>query len=69
MTETRTSQITPPKGERLWVTYYDKNGEPAHIVTSKANNRDVYFLYKINGAKLIRLGESKNPLKLVGKYC
>lgn len=35
-----------PKGERVWVGYYNGNHELRFILTSK-DSRDLYFLYEL----------------------
>lgn len=47
----------PPKGEVCWVGYCDRDGNVRYVITSKLNNRDVYFLYANNGGKLERIGK------------
>lgn len=52
--------ISAPKGEISWVRYYDEAGVPQFLVTSN-KTRDRYFLYKINGEKLERIGKARFP--------
>ena len=54
--------VTPPKGEISWVGYYNTDGEPVCILTSKPA-RDYYFLYEVlPDGKLNKLGKAK-PLQ------
>ena len=57
-----------PSGETLWTTYYKKD-EPRYIVTSKAGNRDCYFLYPIvDGVRGKRIGKAHSPIELEETY-
>lgn len=57
-----------PRGERVWVGYYNAKQKLMFIITSKSDSRDWYFLYECIGKEFKRLGKSKNPLELVDKY-
>lgn len=59
--------IKTPKGEILWVTFYDSEGNARFFVTSKAI-RDVYYLYECTDDGYKKLGKLANPLELVQKY-
>lgn len=63
------SDLRIPKGERLWVSYYNKKGELLFSLTSKELNRDWYYLYKIEEGKQTKLGKAKTPAELEKKYC
>lgn len=52
--------ISAPKGEILWVQCCDEAGTPRYLITS-TKTRDHYFLYKINGEKLERIGKARSP--------
>lgn len=52
-----------PKGEILWMQYLGKDHQPKYIVTSKPL-RDMYFLYHVDGDKLVKKGKSKDPSEL-----
>ena len=57
-----------PKGERLWVSYFNGRGELAFILTSK-EARDFYFLYEVSeGHTLKKLGKSRSPTELERKF-
>lgn len=56
-----------PKGEIVWVRYYDENGILCHVITSKVT-RDYYFLYEVSGGSLKKLGKAKNPTDLENKF-
>ena len=60
--------VTPPKGEIAWVGYYNTNGEPVCILTSKPA-RDYYFLYEVlPDGRLNKLGKAKTPPELEKKF-
>lgn len=61
--------IQYPKGEIVWVGYYNQNGECIFILTSKPA-RDYYFLYEVNAdGSLKKLGKTKEPPELERKFC
>lgn len=62
------SDFRIPKGERLWVSYYNKKGELLFSLTSKELNRDWYYLYKIEEGKQTKLGKAKTPYELEKKF-
>lgn len=51
-----------PKGEKLEVQH-TSNGILTHITTSNLM-RDTYYLYKVNGDKLEKVGRGDNPTEL-----
>lgn len=48
-----------PKGETVWVTFLAK-GRPVYIITSK-QARELYYLYKIEEDKLVKIEKSASP--------
>ncbi len=52
------------KCERIWTTYSDIKGTMKYVITSKKNDRTVYFLYKISDGKYERVGKNKDPTVL-----
>ncbi len=52
--------IICPKGEQAWVRCCDEAGVPRYLITSN-KLRDHYFLYKVNGEKLERIGKARSP--------
>ena len=66
-----------PKGERVWVQYFDSKSNLAFVLTSKEASRDFYFLYESAKDGLHRLGKAHSPMELeerseerrVGKEC
>lgn len=56
-----------PKGERVWVGYYNTSHELKFIVTSK-ESRDFYFLYELVGGVFRKLGRSRSPKELEEKF-
>ena len=57
-----------PKGESVWVRYYDADGVLRFIMTSKENNREYYYLYECAGSELKKLGRSRSPKDLEEKF-
>lgn len=57
-----------PKNERLWVSYLNFDGTLAHIITSKNDSRDTYYLYEVSGENLKKLGKSDSPMELETKF-
>ena len=56
------NNIKLPKGEILWISHYTQNRERlAYIVTSKALDRSIYFLYEVCDGKLTKISKNKNP--------
>jgi len=56
-----------PKGETVWVSYYNSNKELLFIITSKPI-RDFYFLYEVVDGEFKKLGKAKNPTELEEKF-
>lgn len=56
-----------PPSEKLRVTYKTVDGD-IYYITSKTNNRDYYYLYKLADGKAVKLGKSRNPSELEDKY-
>lgn len=56
-----------PKGERVWVGYYNQAHELNFIITSR-ETRDYYFLYELVDGEFRKLGRSKSPKELEEKY-
>ena len=59
--------IKYPAGERVWVSYFDKNKELMFILTSK-ESRDFYFLYENKDGSFVKLGRGKSPPDLLAKF-
>ena len=59
--------MTYPKGETVWVGYYDNNHKLRFILTSK-ENREYYFLYERDGDAFKKLGRSRSPKELEEKF-
>jgi len=60
-------EYTYPKGEIVWVSHHDTNGNLKYITTSKPA-RDYYFLYELRDGKFVKLGKDHNPRVLEDKY-
>lgn len=61
--------IMLPKNEIAWVTYRDSNSRPAFVITSKENNRQMYFIYSVSAeGELKKIGKSSNPQELADKF-
>jgi hypothetical protein len=58
---------TYPKGEIVWIDYYDKDHNLRYILTSK-EMRDFYFLYELKEGKFIKLGKDRSPWELERKF-
>lgn len=56
-----------PKGERVFVGYYNRAGELLFIVTAK-EARDYYYLYALENGVFKKLGRAKNPPELEGRF-
>lgn len=52
--------IISPKGEQVWVRCCDETRTLRYLITSN-KLRDRYFLYKVNGEKLERIGKARSP--------
>jgi len=61
-------QIKYPKGEKVWVGYYDTQKNLRFIMTSKENNRDFYFLYELVNGEFKKLGKARSPKELEDKF-
>ena len=51
------------KGERIWVTQTTKSGN-IYYITSKEFDRNVYYLYRLKGDRVVKIGKSKSPNEL-----
>lgn len=60
-------KVSCPRGEKVWVGYYNASGELRFIVTSKEKSRDNYFLYEFLDGQFKRLGKSHSPKELEEK--
>lgn len=61
-------QIKYPKGEKVWVGYYDTQKNLRFIMTSRENNRDFYFLYELVDGEFKKLGKARSPKELEDKF-
>lgn len=61
-------QIKYPKGEVIWVGYYDIQKDLRFVMTSKENNRDFYFLYELVNGQFKKLGRARSPKELENKF-
>lgn len=59
--------IQYPKGEIVWVAYYNSKKELQYIITSKPT-RDFYFIYKYENRDFKKLSRSKSPAELEEKF-
>ena len=57
-----------PKGERVWVGYYNTKHELLFILTSKESSRDYYFLYELVDGTFKNLGRARSPKELETKF-
>ena len=56
-----------PKTEKIWVKQTTRSGN-IYYITSKEYDRSLYYLYKMDGDKAIKLGKAKSPLIFDKKY-
>lgn len=59
--------MTYPKGEQVWVSYYNSAHELLFVLTSKPT-RDFYYLYEVKDGRLNKLGKAKSPTELEEKF-
>ena len=57
-----------PKGEEVYVSYYNKKCELLFILTAKLNSRDWYYLYELSDGQFKKLGKARTPTELEEKY-
>lgn len=57
-----------PKGERVWVGYYNAQHELLFILTSKESSRDYFFLYELVDGTFKKLGRARSPKELEAKF-
>lgn len=57
-----------PKGERVWVGYYNVKHELVFILTSKESSRDYFFLYELVDGAFKKLGRARSPKELEAKF-
>lgn len=62
------SSLKYPKGERVWVGYYNAQHELLFIMTSKETSRDYYFLYELVDGTFRKLGKARSPKELEAKF-
>ena len=51
-----------PSSETIWVTITDDLGDE-YVITSKVT-RDVYYIYRLEKDKAVKLGKNENPIEL-----
>lgn len=57
-----------PKGERVWVSYYNADHKLIYVLTSKEPARDCYFLYELVNGAFKKLGKAASPTELEEKF-
>ncbi len=57
-----------PKGERVWVGYYNADHELLFILTSKESSREYFYLYELVDGTFKKLGRSRSPKELESKF-
>lgn len=62
------SNLKYPKGERVWVGYYNAQHELLFIMTSKETSRNYYFLYELVDGTFRKLGKARSPKELEAKF-
>lgn len=58
------SKISVPKGERAWLSYMNEAGDLQYIITTKSNDRKMYYRYNIVNGKCVKAGRNQDPTKL-----
>ena len=53
-----------PNDECKWVTICSKKKENYHVITSKKESRNRYFLYNCQNGKVEKLGSAESPTEL-----
>ena len=57
-----------PNTERTWVTIRCEGKENYHIITSKKDNRNRYYLYNCQDGNVQKLGSAKSPIDLENQW-
>ena len=57
-----------PKGETVWVQYHAAGGALRYILTSKAGDRNTYYVYELIGGAFQKLGRGRSPVELEEKF-
>lgn len=57
-----------PKGEKVWVSYYDTTHKLRFIMTTKDKFREFYFLYELVDGEFKKLGRARYPNDLEKKF-
>lgn len=57
-----------PKGERVWVSYYDSTHTLRFIITTKDKYCEYYYLYELVDGEFKKLGRAKVPTELEKKF-
>lgn len=55
-----------PKSERIWVKILDNKGTAFYITSNPIRN--MYFIYRDDNGKAVKLGKGINPILLEQKY-
>ena len=53
----------PAGSYKIWVSYM-KDGKAQYVIATKANSREYYYLYKVDGDGYIKVAKAKSPLEL-----
>lgn len=61
-------KVKYPKGETVWVSYYDRSHNLKFIMTTKDKFREFYYLYEYDDGEFRKLGRAKYPPELERKY-
>ena len=57
-----------PKGEEVYVCYYNSRCELLFILTAKENSRDWYYMYELSDGQFKKLGKARTPAELEERY-
>lgn len=60
-------KIKTPAGEIIKTQYFSESGERMFVLTTKPFSQ-YFFLYRIEGDRLKKLGRGTNPLELEEQY-
>lgn len=62
------NNIKYPKGEKVWVSYYDSTHTLRYIITTKDKYYEYYYLYEVIKGEFKKLGRAKVPTELEKKF-
>ena len=57
-----------PEDERVWVKISHRSKKNYHLITSKIDNRNRYFMYDCEDGVIDRLGSARSPRELENRW-